>query len=85
MDEERTIQGGRFIGPLKRKLHPENSDPIIYCVKCGMERNCMLHLRAEFPPDAARKWMKKHHKNCDGELKYRAGFSSHGPIVGQNK
>lgn len=23
MDEERTIQGGRFIGPLKREWHPE--------------------------------------------------------------
>ncbi len=59
------------------------SDPVIYCTKCGMSRNCMLHTRAEFPPDAARKSMKKHHKGCDGELKYRAGFGVRGPIVGQ--
>lgn len=64
-------------------------NPIIYCEKCGMTRDCMLHQRAEFPPDAARKWLRKRHKNCDGELKYRVGLAAwparipDGPITGQ--
>jgi hypothetical protein len=59
-------------------------NPVIYCEKCGKERDCMLHMRAEFPPDAARKWMKKHHKGCDGKLRYKVGFTSGGTIKGRS-
>lgn len=58
-------------------------NPVIYCETCGMERNCLLHLRAEFPPDAARKWMAKHHKGCKGALRYRAGMEPASRITGQ--
>lgn len=61
-------------------------NPIVYCEKCGMTRDCMKHQRAEFPPDAAKKWLKKRHGNCDGEIKYRAGLGGlRGHIVGQTK
>ncbi len=59
------------------------TNPIMYCDKCKLKRDCTLHMRAEFPPDAARKWMKKHHGDCDGEIKYLCGLGTRGPIVGQ--
>lgn len=52
-------------------------DPYQSCATCGEQRSCMLHLRAEFPPDAAKKYLKKH---CplDGKLcefHYSAGLA----------
>lgn len=58
-------------------------DPVIYCTMCSLVRRVLLHLRAEFPPDAARRWFRKHHKGCNGEVKYRAGLSLGGVIKGQ--
>jgi hypothetical protein len=48
----------------------------LICLVHGKVRYCREHRRAEFPPDAARRWFKK---NCrttlnDCELVYRAGF-----------
>lgn len=57
-------------------------DPEVYCVKCGRTRDCLKHLRAEFPPDAAKKWLRKAHKPCDGEIRYRAGLRMGGPVRG---
>lgn len=52
------------------------SDPEVRCNVCGKCRNPMLHMRADFPPDAARKWLKRYctraSKPC--EFGYRAGF-----------
>jgi hypothetical protein len=51
------------------------TSPTIACTYCGRVRDVMQHVRADFPPDAARKWMKrtcKHEeKPCD--FGYRAG------------
>ena len=61
-----------------------NSEPIEYCKTCDRERSCYSHMRAEFPPDAARKWLKRtcpykgpggtrwDTKKCD--IYYKAGF-----------
>ena len=49
--------------------------PLVHCMSCGKQRRCELHQRAEFPPDAARAWLKKTCKNRDlCELEYRAGL-----------
>lgn len=64
--------------------HSVNSHPYVYCEKCGMKRDCMEHLRAEFPPDAAKKWLKKHHAPCDGEIKYMCGFGIGSKPTGQS-
>ena len=53
------------------------SDPTITCTKCGKRRNCMQHMRSDFPPDAARKWLRRQCK-IEGkpcEFGYRAGIS----------
>jgi hypothetical protein len=51
------------------------SDPVVICDACGKYRSCMLHARAEFPPDAAKAWLRRHCSNprtfC--RLRYRAG------------
>lgn len=53
------------------------SDPIKYCTACGRVRSCYQHMRAEFPPGAAEKWLRKscpaEGKPC--EIKYQAGMS----------
>ena len=49
--------------------------PRWHCSECGDIEYCDHHLRAEFPPDAARKTlMKRHGDICDGEPKYQAGI-----------
>jgi hypothetical protein len=54
-------------------------DPIKKCTTCGRTRNCMLHKRADFPPDAAEKWLKK---TCEQkgkcEITYQAGIDIEG-------
>ena len=51
------------------------SDPIVYCEFCGEPRNVMRHQRAEFPPDAAWKWIRsrceEEKENC--KRQYLAG------------
>ena len=52
------------------------SNPTVTCVECGRTRDAMLHMRAEHPPTAARKWLKKTcssggSKPC--KFSYRAG------------
>lgn len=60
-----------------------NANPMVYCEKCGMKRDVMLHRRADFPPGAAEKWLKKRHKNCDGKIKYIVGLRPGSRVVGQ--
>lgn len=54
--------------------------PKVTCTYCGRRRAATLHMRADFPPDAARKWLKrtcKHEeKPCD--FGYRAGVDVEG-------
>lgn len=52
------------------------TDPTMMCKTCGRERNCTLHRQADFPPDAARKWLRKtcaDKTTCD--LVYTAGLA----------
>ena len=35
------------------------SDPTVTCDWCGRTRSALLHQRAEHPPTAAKKWLKK--------------------------
>ena len=52
------------------------TNPVVTCVRCGAQRDCTLHTRAEFPPDAAKKWLRKQcptRQLC--EFTYRAGIS----------
>lgn len=61
-------------------------NPMIICDACGESRDCTLHMRAEFPPDAARKYLRKGCDNPRGSCKFRyeAGFSIGGPLVGMS-
>lgn len=51
------------------------------CKTCDRSRNCMLHIRAENPPEAAKQWMLRQcrtkwlggHGPCD--IHYTAGFA----------
>lgn len=65
------------------------ADPIIRCDWCARERRVLLHHRAEHPPTAAKRWLRKtcrtpkeHDPNCCSgctiyvkpcEFVYRAG------------
>ncbi len=44
-------------------------DPEVRCKVCDRHRNPMQHMRADFPPDAAKKWLKRYcerpGKPCD--------------------
>lgn len=64
-----------------------NNSPFCYCEICGLKRSCDYHMAAEFPPDAAKRWIKKQHKlsGCNGDIKYRAGFTIGSLPTGQNK
>lgn len=59
---------------------PDLEPPTITCVNCGRKRDATLHMRAELPPDAARKWLRKtckhEEKPCD--FGYRAGVDTEG-------
>lgn len=63
------------------------SNPEIRCSVCGKCRDAMLHIRADFPPDAARKWLRRHcsraGKPCD--FTYRAGFEIVGRAAAMSK
>jgi hypothetical protein len=37
----------------------ENTTPHQWCRTCHRRRACRLHLRAEFPPAAARRWLQR--------------------------
>lgn len=58
-------------------------DPEVTCTACGARRNCMNHLRSEFPPEAAMKWLLKQCDRDDCFFAYRAGIKVGGPVVGQ--
>lgn len=57
--------------------------PTITCTYCGRKRDATRHMRADFPPDAARKWLRR---NCPHqgagpspcEFRYRAGVDVEG-------
>ena len=51
------------------------SEPTIICKTCQLERSCLRHTRAEFPPDAAWRWVKKHcpRGGASCTRSYRAG------------
>jgi len=50
------------------------TEPRIYCAHCGRYRLCRLHMRAEHPPTAARRWLAKHDPCDDPDHHYVAGF-----------
>ena len=54
-----------------------SSEPAVICKTCLLERACLRHHRAEFPPDAAWRWALKHCPQ-DGTRcarSYRAGVA----------
>ena len=62
------------------------TDPTYSCKTCDRRRNCMLHTRAEFPPDAAKKWLKKTcERKGECDLVYTCGFEPRGHYVGQSE
>lgn len=54
--------------------------PTITCTYCGRRRDATRHMRAESPPDAARKWLRKtcQHGANPCEFGYRAGVDTEG-------
>jgi hypothetical protein len=50
---------------------PIQTNPRVFCDACGESRDCTLHQRAEFPPDAAKKYLRKHCDNEPGACKFR--------------
>ena len=64
------------------------TNPIKYCVVCDRERDCMLHLRADVPPAAAERWLRRscpqkgvRPRPCD--IRYRAGIMPGFRVRGQ--
>lgn len=61
------------------------SEPMQVCYTCQRTRRCYDHSGAEFPPDAAKRWLRRHcpanRQDCD--IHYRAGWLFGGPPVGQ--
>ena len=49
-------------------------EPRWYCRKCLKVEYCNRHLRAEFPPFATKRALKRRHGTCTGELEYSEGF-----------
>lgn len=60
-------------------------DPYVTCKTCGARRNCMEHMSAEFPPEAAKRWLRKRCDRDDCDLAYTAGVRVSGPAVGQSR
>lgn len=58
----------------------DQSRPRVICDRCKSVRYCDQHLRSEFPPDAAKRWMQRSCKanGCNGEAVYVAGFLHEG-------
>lgn len=50
------------------------SNPTITCSKCGRQRDCMSHLRADHPPTAAKKYLKRTCKMGGCTFEYRIGI-----------
>lgn len=67
-----------------------NPTPTMMCDKCGLsiEVSRERFPRAEFPPDAATRWFKTHHRGC-GKPVYRAGVvlgnRIHPPTAGRGR
>lgn len=55
-------------------------NPSVICTYCGRKRDPMQHMRSDFPPDAARKWLKKtcKHEGKPCDFGYRAGVDVSG-------
>ena len=51
------------------------TDPTVRCDWCGRERNCLLHMRAEHPPTAAKQWLRKMCVELEHDPKCCAGCS----------
>jgi hypothetical protein len=62
------------------------SNPMVICDACGDRRDCTLHTRAEFPPDAAKAWMRRTCEKPKGScrLRYQAGIGPFPRIVGMS-
>jgi hypothetical protein len=61
------------------------SNPIIQCSTCKRSRDCMLHTRAEFPPDAAERWLRKSCQTRSAcNFIYKAGVKPFPVVTGQN-
>lgn len=69
------------------------SYPMQYCHGCSRERDCTLHPRASFPPEAAKKWLKR---TCIAyctmrnikpacSFTYQAGFGLRSHYIGQGE
>ena len=62
------------------------SNPAKICNTCNRVRDCTLHLRAGFPPDAAEKWLRRTCQQKDRcDITYCAGLGPRGRVVGQNE
>ena len=64
------------------------TNPIKYCTTCERVRDCMLHLRADFPPEAAERWLRRscprkgvRPRPCD--IRYQAGIMPASKARGQ--
>lgn len=55
-------------------------NPTASCTYCGRQRDCMLHMRADHPPTAAKAWLKRtcKHEEKPCEFGYRAGVDVDG-------
>lgn len=58
----------------------DQTRPSMFCQLCGMIEYCDRHLRAEFPPDATERALKRRHAQtqCAGDFVYRAGILPRG-------
>ncbi len=63
------------------------SQPMMTCSVCQRRRNCIMHIRADHPPTAAKKWLRSKcvhaEKPCD--IHYTAGIEPRGSVVGQQE
>ena len=60
-------------------------DPVQICRTCARSRDCRFHLRAEFPPTAAKRWLMRtcprDRYGC--EIVYHTGIGLSGPVTAQ--
>ncbi len=56
-DGERPVSGVDEVSQMQRIGDEVN--PTQTCDVCERSRDCLLHLRAEFPPGAACKWLQR--------------------------
>ena len=62
-----------------------NARAHVWCKVCRAIRYCDRHARAEFPPDAAKRWLERacRAKGHEPALVYQAGATVRGNVVGQ--